>query len=49
MHQGKIAYDFKGDEKKHLRVNDLLALFDELRRKDNIDPAVASLIEEYYV
>ncbi|NLO02127.1 MAG: ATP-binding cassette domain-containing protein [Bacteroidales bacterium] len=49
IHQGKIAYDFKGDEKKHLRVNDLLALFDELRRKDNIDPAVASLIEEYYV
>ena len=49
MHQGKIAYDFKGDDKKRMKVNDLLALFDELRRKDNIDPAVASLIEEYYV
>jgi len=49
MHHGKIAYDFKGDDKKRLKVNDLLALFDELRRKDNIDPAVASLIEEYYV
>ncbi len=49
MHQGKIAFDFKGDEKKRLKVNDLLALFDELRRKDNIDPAVASLMEEYYV
>ncbi len=49
MHHGKIAYDFKGDEKKRLKVNDLLTLFDELRRKDNIDPAVASLLEEYYV
>jgi len=49
MHQGKIAYDFKGDDKKRLKVNDLLSLFDELRRKDNIDPAVASLIEENYV
>jgi len=49
MHHGKIAYDFKGDEKKRLKVNDLLTLFDELRQKDNIDPAVASLLEEYYV
>jgi putative tryptophan/tyrosine transport system ATP-binding protein len=49
MHQGNIVFDFKGDDKKRLKVNDLLALFDELRRKDNIDPAVASLIEEYYV
>lgn len=49
MHQGKVAYDFKGEDKKRLKVNDLLCLFDELRRKDNIDPAVASLLEEYYV
>lgn len=49
MHHGKIVYDFKGDEKKRLKVNDLLTLFDELRQKDNIDPAVASLLEEYYV
>ena len=49
MHMGKVAYDFKGEEKKRLKVNDLLAFFDELRRKDNIDPAVASLLEEYYV
>jgi putative tryptophan/tyrosine transport system ATP-binding protein len=49
MHQGKLAYDFSGDEKKRLKVNDLLTLFDELRRKDNIDPAVALLLEENYV
>ena len=49
MHQGKVAYDFKGEEKKRLKVKDLLTLFDELRRKDNIDPAVAALLEENYV
>jgi putative tryptophan/tyrosine transport system ATP-binding protein len=49
MHQGKLAYDFRGGEKKRLKVNDLLTLFDELRRKDNIDPAVALLLEENYV
>ena len=49
MHQGKISFDFKGEEKKRLKVNDLLILFDELRRKDNIDPAVASLLMDMYV
>lgn len=49
MHLGKIAYDFKGVDKKRLKVNDLLNLFDELRRKDNIDPAVAALLMENYI
>jgi putative tryptophan/tyrosine transport system ATP-binding protein len=49
MHQGKIAYDFRGEDKKRLRVNDLLTLFDELRRKENIDPTTAALLLENYV
>ncbi len=49
MHQGKVAYDFRGEEKKRLKVNDLLTLFDELRQKDNIDPSVAALLEECYI
>ncbi len=49
MHMGNIAYDFREEEKKRLKVNDLLTLFDELRRKDNIDPAVLSLLEESYI
>ena len=32
MHQGKVAYDFSGVDKKRLKVSDLLTLFDELRR-----------------
>jgi len=49
MHQGKVAYDFRGDDKKRLKVNDLLGLFDELRRKDQIDPAVADMLQRDYV
>lgn len=49
MHQGKIEYDFSGEDKKRLKVNDLLNLFDELRRKDNIDPAAATLLTENYI
>lgn len=49
MHQGKVVYDFRGEDKKRLKVNDLLSLFDEIRRKDLIDPTVALLLQEYYV
>lgn len=49
MHQGKVAYDFRGDDKKRLKVNDLLTMFDEIRRKDSIDPAVAALLQDFYV
>jgi putative ABC transport system ATP-binding protein len=49
MHQGKIKYDFSGEEKKRLKVADLLSLFDELRRKDQIDMGVADLLLSNYV
>lgn len=49
MHQGKIVYDFAGEEKKRLKVNDLLALFDEIRRKEQIDTSIAELLREEYV
>jgi putative ABC transport system ATP-binding protein len=49
MHQGKIVYDFAGEEKKRLKVNDLLALFDEIRRKEQIDPSIAELLIKEYV
>ena len=49
MHHGHVVYDFSGENKRRLKVNDLLALFDELRRKDNIDPAVAAFLEVNYV
>lgn len=49
MHQGKVAYDFKGEDKKRLKVNDLLALFDEIRRKDSMDQDVAALLQKSYI
>lgn len=49
MHNGRVAYDFKGEYKKRLKVNDLLALFDDLRRKDAIDVSVAALLTHNYV
>jgi len=49
MHSGKIAYDFSEDDKKRLKVNDLLALFDEIRRKEQIDPTVSEFLKKNYV
>ncbi|MHC1708142.1 MAG: ABC transporter ATP-binding protein [Bacteroidales bacterium] len=49
MHAGKIAFDFQGLEKKRLKVQDLLSLFDEIRRKEQIDVTAARLLEEMYV
>ena len=49
MHNGKIAFDFSGSDKKRLKVNDLLALFDEIRRKEQIDASVSELLVKSYV
>ncbi len=49
LHNGKIAYDLKESDKKHIRVNDLLALFDEIRRKDQMDESVAQMIKKQYI
>jgi putative tryptophan/tyrosine transport system ATP-binding protein len=49
MHQGRIKYDFRDEEKKRLKVPDLLSLFDELRRKDRIDTGVAEILLKNYV
>jgi putative ABC transport system ATP-binding protein len=48
MHQGLIAYRFEGAEKRRLRVSDLLARFDELRRRDTFDETAAALLEANY-
>ena len=49
MHQGKIKYDFSGEEKNKMKVPDLLSLFDELRRKDQIDAGEAVLLSAKHV
>jgi len=49
MHRGKIVYDFQGAQKQRLRVDDLLARFQEVRRRDQMDESVANLLRRNYV
>ena len=49
LHKGSIVYDFSGQEKQRLKSNDLLSLFDEIRRKEQIDPAAAEMFKQLYV
>ncbi len=49
MNKGQIIHDFRGEEKRRLRANDLLALFDEVRRKEQIDHTTAEMLSQAYV
>src|SRR5690606_35792451 len=37
MHRGRVLHDFRGAEKRRLRVDDLIARFEEVRRADQLD------------
>jgi len=49
MHKGTVAYRFAGDDKQRLGVDDLLARFEELRRREMLDETVADLLRENYI
>jgi putative ABC transport system ATP-binding protein len=49
MHKGEIVSDLSGAEKARLRPEDLLGRFDELRRCDQLTPAVGEMLEKLYV
>jgi len=49
MHRGRVVADIRGEEKRRLRPGDLLDRFDEIRRREQIDPAVADMLREAYV
>ncbi len=49
LHNGKIVYDIKGEDKKRVKILDLLNLFDDLRKREQIDPAVAEMLSKNYV
>ena len=46
---GCIVQDFHGAEKKRIRVEDLLARFEEVRRADQLDEAAAEMLRRTYV
>jgi putative ABC transport system ATP-binding protein len=49
MHRGSIIQDFRGAEKRRLRVDDLLARFEEVRRADQLDETAAEMLRRVYV
>jgi putative ABC transport system ATP-binding protein len=49
MHQGRIVRQYAGQEKERVRVADLLAAFDQVRRREQLDSAVADLLGKQYV
>jgi putative tryptophan/tyrosine transport system ATP-binding protein len=49
MHRGQIIYDFQGAEKRRLRVEDLLARFEEVRRGELLDETAAEMLQRAYV
>jgi putative tryptophan/tyrosine transport system ATP-binding protein len=49
MYRGRIIHDFRGAEKRRLRVDDLLARFEEVRRGELLDESAAELLRRAYV
>ena len=49
MHRGSIVQDFRGAEKRRIRVDDLLARFEEVRRADQLDETAAEMLRRVYV
>ena len=49
LHRGEIASDFQGADKRRLQADELLGMFDELRRDDQLDASAAEMIRELYV
>jgi len=43
MHGGEVLHDFQGDEKKRLSAGDLLARFEEVARKENLEDTLHSI------
>ncbi|HEV8715987.1 MAG TPA: ATP-binding cassette domain-containing protein [Candidatus Binatia bacterium] len=49
MHRGRIIHDLSGAEKRRLRVDDLLARFEEVRRGELLDETAAQMLQRRYV
>jgi putative ABC transport system ATP-binding protein len=49
MHRGRIIQDFQGAEKERIRVDDLLARFEEVRRAELLDESAAEMLRRVYI
>lgn len=49
MHRGQVLHDVRGPAKRRLRIEDLLARFEDARRRDLLDESAADLLAATYV
>jgi putative ABC transport system ATP-binding protein len=49
MHRGAVLHDAAGADKRRLRVDDLLARFEDVRRRELLDASAAELLAATYV
>jgi putative ABC transport system ATP-binding protein len=49
MHRGLIIHDLSGAEKRRMRVDDLLARFEEIGRRERLDESAAEMLRRAYV
>jgi putative ABC transport system ATP-binding protein len=49
MYKGRVLHDLAGEERARVRPEDLLGRFDEVRRREQLDPPVAEMLRQSYV
>jgi putative ABC transport system ATP-binding protein len=49
MHRGQVLHDLQGAERKRARVDELLARFEEIRRRELLDASVAEMLRRNYI
>ena len=49
MHRGEVLHDLRGAERARARPEDLLGRFEEVRRREQLDPATAEMLSLNYV
>jgi len=49
MHRGRVVREIRGREKQQLRVENLLATFDQLRSMELLDESAADMLRRLYV
>jgi putative ABC transport system ATP-binding protein len=49
MHRGQMLHDLQGAERARVRPEDLLKRFEDVRRREQLDPAVAEMLQRNYI
>jgi putative ABC transport system ATP-binding protein len=49
MHRGNVLHDFRDAQKQRLRVDDLLAHFENVRRRELLDESAADMLRSRYL